>query len=101
MGPGDGFAARLAIAPMGARDPEPRALAGQRYALVRDATAVGIPDHPGRHEIAGTPHAVIAGATMQWVASDHPGLAADVLDQLGRALRRLFPELEPHLRVGK
>ena len=95
MGPGDGFAVRVAIAAMEARDPDLRRLAGRRYALVQDAMATRIPDHPDRQEIARTLHAVIAGATMQWVVSDHPDLAADVLDQVGRAIRRLFPELDP------
>jgi AcrR family transcriptional regulator len=95
MGPGDGFAVRVAIAAMEARDPYLRMLAGRRYALVQDALAARIPDHPDRQEIARTLHAVIAGATMQWVASDHPDLAADVLDQVGRAVRRIFPELDP------
>ena len=95
MGPGDGFAVRVAIAAMEAREPELRALAGQRYALVQDAMAARIPEHPDRQEIARTLHAVIAGATMQWVASEHPDLTAYVLDQIARALRRIFPELDP------
>jgi AcrR family transcriptional regulator len=95
MGPGDGFAVRVAIAAMEAREPELRVLAGQRYTLVQDAMAARIPDHPDRQEIARILHAVIAGATMQWVASDHSDLATYVLDQVGRALHRILPELDP------
>jgi AcrR family transcriptional regulator len=95
MGPGDGFEVRVALAAMEAREPELRALAGQRYALVQDAMAARIPEHPDRQEIARALHAVIAGATMQWVASEHPDLADYVLDQVARALRRVFPELDP------
>jgi TetR/AcrR family macrolide resistance operon transcriptional repressor len=93
MGPGDGFSVRIAIAAMEARDPELRDFAGQRYALVQQAMMARIADHPDREEIARTIHSLIAGATMQWVASQHDDLSAYVLDLVGKAMRRLFPDL--------
>lgn len=94
MGSGEGFQVRVAIAALEARDPDLRRLADERYGLVRDALAARLPDHPERHAIARHLHAVIAGATMQWVASEHPDLSAYVLEQVGWTLRRLLPELD-------
>ncbi|WP_309645269.1 helix-turn-helix domain-containing protein [Phenylobacterium sp.] len=93
MGPGDGFSVRAAIAAMEAREHDLRALANVRYELVQQAIMARIPDRPDRQEIAQTVHALIAGATMQWVASTHPDLAAYVLEVVSRACRRLFPDL--------
>lgn len=93
MGPGEGFSVRVAIAALEARDPDLRAMANVRYGLVQEAMMARLPDNPDREEIARTLHAVIAGATMQWVASEHPDLAAYVLEAVGRAACRLFPEL--------
>lgn len=89
MGPGDGFSARVAIAAFEAQDTRLRALAGERYALVQDAIAARLPEGPDRIETARLLHAVIAGATMQWVASDQTvPLDGFVLARLWHAVDR-------------
>ena len=90
MGSGDGFSARVQIAALEARDPALRALADARYALVQDAIALRLPDGPDRGETARHLHAVVAGATMQWVASDGSvGLSDFVLDRVRWCLNTL------------
>lgn len=91
MGTGDGFSVRVALAALEAREPELRALAEERYALVQGAMAARLPDHPDRQAIALHLHAVIAGSTMQWVASDDGDLARYVRDRTAWAFDRLFP----------
>ncbi len=84
MGAGDGFSSRVAIAAFEARDPNLAALAGERYALVQEAIAARLPSGQDRATLAGLIHAVIAGATMQWVATDQTtALDEFVLDRLG------------------
>lgn len=70
MGSGDGFSVRVLVASLEATDARLRDLAGKRYALVQQAIAARLPDGPEREATARHLHAVIAGATMQWVASD-------------------------------
>lgn len=90
MGAGDGFSARVVIAALEARDPALRSLAGRRYALVQAAISARLPAGPERDATAGHLHAVIAGATMRWVASDgSTGLSDFVLEQLRWALDNL------------
>lgn len=92
MGDGQDFAVRVQLAWAEARDPDLRACAGERYALVQQAIARRVPEGlslPPR-EIGEHLHAVIAGATMQWLATDHPNLAAFVMDRLDDALALVF-----------
>lgn len=70
MGSGDGFSVRVALASLEASDPALRALAGKRYKLVQDAIAARLPSGPEQMKTAVHLHATIAGATMQWVATD-------------------------------
>ena len=94
MGDGDGFSVRVQIAAFESRDPALRSFADQRYALVREAIAARLPDGPERDATAMHLHAVIAGATMQWVASDDSeGLSACVLRRLRWAVDHLAPDL--------
>jgi TetR/AcrR family transcriptional regulator, macrolide resistance operon repressor len=87
MGAGEGFSARVAIAALEAQDPVLRAFADLRYALVQNAIEARLPESPERRALAEHLHAVIAGATMQWVASDRSaGLSEFVLLRLYRAL---------------
>lgn len=83
MGAGEGFSARVAIAALEAQDPVLRELAGQRYGLVQAAIAARLPTGPEQDATAEHLHSVIAGATMQWVASDGETTLSDfVLKQL-------------------
>jgi TetR/AcrR family macrolide resistance operon transcriptional repressor len=90
MGNGEGFSVRVALAALEARDPMLKALADQRYGMVQAAIAARLPDRDDRLEIARHLHAVIAGATMQWVASTDDDLAAFVLERTAWAFDRLF-----------
>ena len=90
MGAGDGFSARVAIAALEARDPALREFAARRYALVIDAIAARLPAGEDREAMASHLHAVIAGATMHWVASPQTEeLGAFVLDRVRWAVDRL------------
>ena len=90
MGSGGGFSARVAIAALEARDPALRRHAAQRYALVIDAIAARLPPGEDREAMACHLHAVIAGATMQWVASPQTeDLGAFVLARVRQATRWL------------
>ncbi|WP_126976199.1 TetR/AcrR family transcriptional regulator [Frigidibacter oleivorans] len=83
MGEGEGFSARVQIAAFESRDPVLRTLADQRYALVQRAIAARLPDTAERLETAKHLHAIIAGATMQWVVTDRSeGLSDFVLRRL-------------------
>lgn len=93
MGEGHGFAVRVTIAALEARDPDLRALAGRRYGLVQEAIAARLPQRSDRKEIARMLHAVIAGSTMQWVASEHAHLAKYVRRAVRQAVEQLFPDL--------
>jgi len=87
MGAGEGFGVRVALAALETDDPYLRRLAGQRYMLVQRAIAERLPDSPQRLERAQHLHAIIAGASMQWVASDGAvGLSDFILRRLGWAL---------------
>jgi TetR/AcrR family macrolide resistance operon transcriptional repressor len=90
MGEGEGFSARVQIAAFESRDPELRALADQRYALVQKAIAARLPEITEPLETAKHLHAIIAGATMQWVVTDgSEGLAEFVLRRLRWAVDNL------------
>lgn len=83
MGAGGGFSARVQIAALEARDPVMRRHAQERYRIVQDAIEARLSDGPNRRETAEHLHAVIAGATMQWVVGDgSPGLSDFVLQKL-------------------
>ncbi|MCC5779779.1 TetR/AcrR family transcriptional regulator [Nitratireductor sp. B36] len=90
MGKGDGFFARVQIAAFESRDPSLRSLAHQRYALVQEAIAARLPNSAEPLEIAKHLHAIIAGATMQWVVTDGAqGLSEFVLRRLWWAVDNL------------
>lgn len=94
MGAGDGFTARVQIAALEVGDPLLKTLAHQRYSIVQDAIAARLPDAPSSRATAEVLHAVIAGATMQWVVTDgSTGLSEFVLQRL----RCAFDSLRPHL----
>ncbi|QQA41810.1 TetR/AcrR family transcriptional regulator [Pelagovum pacificum] len=81
MGDGDGFSLRVAIAALEARDPALRALADERYRIVQDAIAARLTG-PDAAQTAILLHAVIAGATMQWVANRAGRLDRYTIDRL-------------------
>jgi TetR/AcrR family macrolide resistance operon transcriptional repressor len=90
MGTGKHFAGHLDLALLEASDPELRALANQRYRLVQAAIAKRVPptsDDPDA--IATHLHAVIAGASMQWIVADDPNLSRFVMSRLDVALAYL------------
>jgi TetR/AcrR family transcriptional regulator, macrolide resistance operon repressor len=90
MGSGEGFSVRVAVAALEAESPELRRLAGERYGLVQQAISKRLPPAPDRAEVASHLHSVIAGATMQWVASEgDTELSQFVLARLRWALDRL------------
>lgn len=90
MGAGAGFSARVALAALEAQNPALRDLAQERYGLVQAAIAARLPEGPERAQTAAHLHAVIAGSTMQWVASaGATGLADFVLDRLRWSLDHL------------
>lgn len=83
MGAGDGFSVRVAVAALETANPRLRVLAGQRYRLVQEAIAQRLPEGPDRMERAVHLHTIIAGASMQWAASDGSvGLADYILGRL-------------------
>ncbi len=87
MGAGEGFSVRVAVAALETASPRLRALAGQRYRLVQEAIAARLPEGPDRMERAVHLHAIIAGASMQWAATDGKvGLAEFILGRLRWAL---------------
>lgn len=90
MGAGEGFSARVQIAALETRDPVLKACAARRYQMVQEAIAARLPEGPERQAMAGHLHAVIAGATMQWVATDGAvGLSDFVLARLRWAVASL------------
>ena len=94
MGEGDGFSARVQIAAFESRDPVLSSLADERYALVQNAIAARLPEGTGQLETAKHLHAVIAGATMQWVVTDgSEGLSSFVLARLRWAVKSLDKNL--------
>jgi len=94
MGKGEGFSARVQIAAFESRDPGLRSLADQRYALVQKAIAARLPNNAERLETAKHLHAIIAGATMQWVVTDgSEGLSEFVLRRLRWAVDNLAQDL--------
>jgi TetR/AcrR family transcriptional regulator, macrolide resistance operon repressor len=94
MGGGEGFSARVQIAALEVRDPALRSLAEERYQLVQAAIAERLPDGLPRQETAGHLHAIIAGATMQWVVTDGTTDLSDfVLDRLRWAMKNSSPVL--------
>jgi TetR/AcrR family macrolide resistance operon transcriptional repressor len=95
MGSGEDFSVRVLIAFIESADPHLRACAARRYALVQKAIALRIPDVADRDELAVHLHAVIAGATMQWVASHDGSLAEHVCLRVAEALFIRFPDFSP------
>lgn len=94
MGGGNGFSARVQIAALEVRDPALRALADERYQLVQAAIAERLPDGSHRREMAVHLHAIIAGATMQWVVTDGATALSDfVLHRLHWAMKNTRPPL--------
>lgn len=92
MGDGNGFSARVQLAWMETRDADMKRMAAQRYDLVQEAIAARLPHGtPEPEKLARSLHAVIAGATMQWVVLDHDDLSAYALEQLADVLRGIFP----------
>lgn len=92
MGSGEGFAVRVTVAALEMENPTLRNLAGERYALVQQAITARLPPGPDQGQTAVHLHTVIAGATMQWVASDgRTGLSAFVLQRLRWAIDHLPP----------
>ncbi len=90
MGQGEGFSARVQIAAFESRDPRLRSLAEKRYALIQNAIAARLPNNAERLETAKHLHAIIAGATMQWVVTDgSEGLSDFVLRRLRWAVNSL------------
>lgn len=90
MGTGEGFSARIQIAAFEARDPVLRSLAHQRYSLVQAAIAKRLPEGLEQEAVAEHIHTVIAGATMQWLATDGSvGLSDFVLARLKWTLNHL------------
>jgi TetR/AcrR family macrolide resistance operon transcriptional repressor len=87
MGAGEGFSVRVAIAALETESPRLRLLAGQRYRLVQEAIAARLPQRADRMEQARHLHALIAGASMQWVATNgQVGLADFILARLRWAM---------------
>ncbi|WP_408595120.1 TetR/AcrR family transcriptional regulator (plasmid) [Paracoccus marcusii] len=94
MGGGEGFSARVQIAALEVRDPALRALAQERYQMVQTAIAERLPEGLPNKETAAHLHAVIAGATMQWVVTDRMVDLSDfVLHRLRWAMRNTSPAL--------
>ncbi len=92
MGTGEGFPVRVTMAALEANDPDLRAKAFARYAIVQSAIAARLPGRKDADEIALFLHGVIAGASMQWVTYADGDLSAYVLKRLGFAFRLIFPD---------
>lgn len=93
MGDGKSFSARVHLAWAEANDPQLRAHANQRYGLVQEAIAARLPEHiEDRTETARLIHAIIAGATMQWIVSEDPHLGDFVITRLEAALETLLSD---------
>jgi TetR/AcrR family macrolide resistance operon transcriptional repressor len=92
MGSGEGFSVRILIAFMESRETALRACAAERYRLVQEAIALRLPDVADRDELALHLHAVIAGATMQWVATQEGDLSAYVRRRAAEAIMIRFPD---------
>jgi len=91
MGRGEEFGGRVLFAWLEAHDPALRIHADQRYRLVQAAIAARVPVELGDAEmIARHLHAVVAGASMQWVARQDTGLADAVLARLDEAFSLLL-----------
>jgi len=91
MGSGEGFSVRVVIAALEMEDSTLRRLAGERYAMVQQAIAARLPPSPDRTQMAVHLHTTIAGATMQWAASDGTAnLSEFVLDRLKWAVDHLL-----------
>ena len=90
MGTGTDFSGHLDLALLEAGDPSLRAFADQRYRLVQAAIARRLPPTVrDRTAIAAHLHAVIAGASMQWVVAGQPDLSRFVMDRPDVALALL------------
>jgi TetR/AcrR family macrolide resistance operon transcriptional repressor len=90
MGDGEDFGVHVELAWLETADPELRSYAADRYALVQAAIAARMPASVAQPaEIAAHLHAVIAGATMQWVAGREGSLSQYVLNRLKVALNQI------------
>ncbi len=90
MGDGEGFGVHVELAWLEAADPELRRHAAARYDLVQRTIADRMPISVAAPMAAATVlHAVIAGATMQWVVTRSGTLSEYVLSQLKIAHDRL------------
>lgn len=93
MGEEAEFSAHVTIAALEARDPVLRERAAERYRLVQQAIAERAVFHSDPMGFAGHIHAIIAGATMQWVADpEQAGLADFILARLRWAIAEMAPE---------
>lgn len=96
MGDGSDFPVRVHLAWLESRDAELRSLAHCRYQLVQSAIAqrLPVPEPTEAEGVAAMLHAVIAGATMQWIVTRDGPLPDYVLARLRRAMALLFPDEE-------
>lgn len=93
LGPGDSYDVHVLIAWYETQDPALRTLALKRKSLVEAAICARLPDdvQPAPRIVAGLLHALIGGATMQWMVSRDDRLDIHVLERLRQALMLLFP----------
>lgn len=90
MGDGEDFGVHVQLAWLEAKDPELRRHAAARYALVQAAIEARLPEGiEDPQDVALHLHAVICGASMQWVAARQGPLSGYVLRRLEKALQRL------------
>ncbi|MBU1377995.1 MAG: TetR/AcrR family transcriptional regulator [Alphaproteobacteria bacterium] len=96
MGDGAGFQVRLLIAWSEAVDPVLKRRGAERYRMVQAAIAQRMPEEVSDPAVTAEHlHAVIAGATMQWLVADERPLGAFVLERLAAAIRIAFPDYRP------
>lgn len=90
MGKGESFSGHLDLALLEAGDPTLKTLANQRYRLVQAAIAARLPTGPLDPDVvAAHLHALIAGASMQWIVASDPDLSRFVMARLTVALELL------------
>lgn len=92
MGSGEDFSVRVLVAFVEATDPQLRAYAARRYALVEQAIFQRLPETPDRAVLARHLHTVIAGASMRWVAERDGRLGDFVCRCVAEALAYRFPD---------
>ncbi|WP_227285559.1 TetR/AcrR family transcriptional regulator [Boseongicola sp. H5] len=91
MGTGEHFSVHVLVAYVESKDPYLGKCADRRYKLVQREIYRRLPDVPDRGTLAIHLHTVIAGATMQWVASREGSLSEYVCRQVRLALEIRFP----------